>query len=303
MFLKLVILVLDLNHRQDRKAVNDYDSGHKKMSKDLQKKYEDSEVVGYLFESVSGFKDPHHQYRLELLVNLTKQFSPSKALEVGCGGGQLVRQLTKVGIDIVGIDLSLSVLFKVSQENSNLNLVRGDAVSLPFKADFFDIVICSEVLEHIPDCELAAKEIARVLNSGGRAIITVPNLWRYDALEGKYKVVSKAINILNFLRARIRKPPLDFGSDMHLHKMTPLDWRKMLEKSGLVVIADFPLLISPYVPGSFKILKALKMKVSKIKGLKKLQMFLDRYLGKVRPFKFMGQHHVFIVARRQSITQ
>ena len=77
----------------------------------------------------------------------------------------------------------------------------------------------------------------------------------------------------------------------------------MLEKSGLAVIADFPLLISPYVPGGFKILKALEMKAYKNKGFKKLQKFLDRYLGKVRPFKNMGQSHVFIVARRQNITQ
>jgi SAM-dependent methyltransferase len=63
---------------------------------------------------------------------------------------------------------------------------------LPFENDSFDTVLCTQVLEHVPDAELAMAEIARVLRPGGHALLTVPFLypthempydfWRYTHL-------------------------------------------------------------------------------------------------------------------------
>ena len=50
----------------------------------------------------------------------------------------------------------------------------ADASGLPFKDDFFDLVICSEVLEHIPEDERAASEIIRVLKAGHNLVVSVP---------------------------------------------------------------------------------------------------------------------------------
>ena len=52
--------------------------------------------------------------------------------------------------------------------------VQGDALALPFADETFDRVICSEVLEHIPDDLGAMAELARVLRRGGTMAITVP---------------------------------------------------------------------------------------------------------------------------------
>ena len=59
--------------------------------------------------------------------------------------------------------------------------MAGDALSLPFPDATFDRVICSEVLEHIPDDRGAMREILRVLRPGGTAAVTVP---RFGARAG-----------------------------------------------------------------------------------------------------------------------
>jgi len=52
--------------------------------------------------------------------------------------------------------------------------VPGDALRLPFPDGHFDRVLAAEILEHIPDDELAMAELARVLRPGGTAAVTVP---------------------------------------------------------------------------------------------------------------------------------
>ena len=53
-------------------------------------------------------------------------------------------------------------------------LVRCDVTALGFPAASFDVVICSHVLEHVPDDQLAMRELARVLAPGGKAILQTP---------------------------------------------------------------------------------------------------------------------------------
>jgi len=52
--------------------------------------------------------------------------------------------------------------------------VNGDGTGLPFGDDTFDVIVCSEVMEHIPDDSAAAAELARVLKPGGLLAVTVP---------------------------------------------------------------------------------------------------------------------------------
>jgi len=52
----------------------------------------------------------------------------------------------------------------------------GDAQNLPFEKETFDVVFCSQVLEHLPEPQKALDEFARVLRPGGRLVLTVPHL-------------------------------------------------------------------------------------------------------------------------------
>ena len=60
--------------------------------------------------------------------------------------------------------------------------MRGDALHLPFPAEFFDRIICSEVLEHVRDPGQALAELSRVLKQGGLVALSVPtpfSEWAY----------------------------------------------------------------------------------------------------------------------------
>ena len=99
-------------------------------------------------------------------------------LDVGCGTGGTLERLRPYG-RVVGLDLEpLALAF--CRERGHHELVRGSATRLPFADDLFDVIIALDVLEHIPDHQTAAREIARVLKPGGHLLVTVPayrSLW------------------------------------------------------------------------------------------------------------------------------
>lgn len=103
-------------------------------------------------------------------------------------------------MQVVALDRSLNDLATARQRyrelggkaQDGLGFLAGDALSLPFATDSFDAVICSEVLEHIPDYEGALREIARVLKPGGVLAVSVPRFgpeWICWALSEAYHQV------------------------------------------------------------------------------------------------------------------
>lgn len=112
-----------------------------------------------------------------------------RVLDLGCGEGRHVHGLhMRGGLDVVGVDLDEASLQKAQEGLATLpqraaddpyetRFLPGNATALDFEDDAFDAVICSEVLEHLPDYDAALKEIRRVLKPGGRLCITVPHAW------------------------------------------------------------------------------------------------------------------------------
>ncbi len=109
----------------------------------------------------------------------------------------------------------------------------GDALRLPFPDATFDRVICAEVLEHVPDDRAAMAEIARVLQPGGTAAVTVPRFWPELvcwALSDEYHLVEGGhvrIYRLGELRRRLQAAglrPAGVGLAHGLH--TPYWWLK-----------------------------------------------------------------------------
>lgn len=112
-----------------------------------------------------------------------------RVLDLGCGEGRHAHGLHMLGgLDVVGVDLDDASLDKAREGLGTLpprddgdahrtRFLRGDATALDFVDDTFDAVICSEVLEHLPDYDAALLEMRRVLKPGGRLCITVPHAW------------------------------------------------------------------------------------------------------------------------------
>jgi SAM-dependent methyltransferase len=134
-------------------------------------------------------------------------------LDLGCGEGRhaitayMLEDVTSVGIDLSLKDLGttrerFSEFEDPGNNNKNLFISVADGSRLPFADSSFDKIICSEVLEHIPDYDAVLTEINRILKTGGELAVSVPRFgpewvcWRlsdaYHAMEGGHIRIFKA---------------------------------------------------------------------------------------------------------------
>jgi SAM-dependent methyltransferase len=110
-------------------------------------------------------------------------------LDLGAGFGRHAFAVLRRGAKVVALDSgqaemeSVSGMFYAMREvgeisvEANAVAIRGDVTALPFGDSTFDLLICSEVMEHIPNETLALSELSRVVKQGGRVAITVPRSW------------------------------------------------------------------------------------------------------------------------------
>jgi len=98
----------------------------------------------------------------------SQSYVTGKVLDVGCGR-QPYRGLFPGIKQYVGLDFDL--------EGSQPD-VSGTSVQLPFRDEGFDTVLCTQVLEHVPDPFATVSEVARVLKPGGHLVLTAPQAWR-----------------------------------------------------------------------------------------------------------------------------
>jgi len=108
----------------------------------------------------------------------------SKVLDAGCGTGRHMRELFNSGsVTVIGIDKKWSDLCGARDSLSSMEnngdsayiTAMADIATLPFPDAAFDIIICSEVLEHIYDGAAAVREMLRVLKPGKDLVISVPS--------------------------------------------------------------------------------------------------------------------------------
>ncbi|MBN2438789.1 MAG: methyltransferase domain-containing protein [Deltaproteobacteria bacterium] len=109
-----------------------------------------------------------------------------RILDAGCGSGRhLCEPFKTPGVDVAGVDLNRDDLCKTKgylslmgkKQKGRWLVAQADLTKLPFTGGSFDVVICSEVLEHIEDNRTAVAELVRVLKPGGDLVVTVPRFW------------------------------------------------------------------------------------------------------------------------------
>lgn len=109
-------------------------------------------------------------------------------LDLGCGQGRhaLAAHFFSPAEQVIAVDLNLADLrtaqgnlasFASPPPRQQCHLLAADGINLPFADDSFDAVICSEVLEHVPQYEQMLREINRILKPGGVFAVSVPRAW------------------------------------------------------------------------------------------------------------------------------
>ncbi len=174
-----------------------------------------------------------------------------KVLDIGCGSGRHVGEASRYnGATVIGADMNFNDLVEA---RNRLNFIKNcgehgggergisaaDITALPFESNSFDHVICSEVMEHIPDESTAARELDRVLKPGGNMIISVPRFlpekicWilskeYYNANGGHVRIYKKDKITSMFEKLGLIKQGEHYAHSLH----TPYWWLKCLVGPG-----------------------------------------------------------------------
>ena len=171
-----------------------------------------------------------------------------RVLDLGCGFGRHAFEAARRGAHVVALDAGrdevqgVAATFAAMLEAGELRdpslhtvAVQGDALHLPFPDGTFDRVICSEVLEHIPDDHAAMRELARVLRAGGTMAITVPRfgpeLLNWALSDEYHNVPGGHIRIYrrSVLEGRLRSSGMRVTGHHYAHGLhSPYWWLKCL---------------------------------------------------------------------------
>lgn len=113
-----------------------------------------------------------------------------RLLDAGCGTGLFSQVASERGARVTSVDVGPGLLAEVAKKCDSERVV-GSVEELPFADASFEVVVCTEVIEHTPEPSRAVTELARVLEPGGTLVLTTPN-----------RVWHPAIRLAQLLRMR-----------------------------------------------------------------------------------------------------
>lgn len=166
------------------------------------------------------FQKTWHTRKLHVVMSNIPDY-PSSILDVGCASGWFLSRIKKKfpKAKCVGIDLYRDAIQFGKKKYPKITFKVADAHKIPYKSKTFDLVICTEVLEHIKDPEAALKEIKRILKKNGSAIIELDS-------------GSVLFSIVWYLWRMSRG---NVWSHAHLHSFTVKKLERMLTKTGFEI--------------------------------------------------------------------
>lgn len=165
------------------------------------------------------------------LISLVKHVAPQTILDAGCGEGFTMDRLAKFGLGkkIEGVEYSKYAISLGKKLFPNLTFKEGNVYKLPYEDESFDLVVCTEVLEHLNAPSKVIKEVLRT--SRKYVLVSVPNepfFWLSNFIRGK-----------NLFR---------LGDDPeHINHWTIFSFRKFIKKNGIKIkkmLFPFPWIIA-----------------------------------------------------------
>jgi len=121
---------------------------------------------------------------IEAFVRWSGLPQAARVADLGCGSGVFTELLRRRGYMSVGVDISPKLVALGRSKYPGLELIEGDAESLPFENESLDGALLSGLVHHFPDPRRLAAEVGRVLKPGGRFVAFDPNrmnpfMWLY----------------------------------------------------------------------------------------------------------------------------
>jgi len=133
---------------------------------ELRRRYDDT--AGFYDRRYKGIQRAKYSIVMKNLPDGSKRI-----LDLGCGTGMFLKELSTRAKFVVSVDTSLEMLKVAKGRAREVALVQADADALPFADRSFDAVVSVTLLQNMPDPAVTVREVARVLRPRGVAILTV----------------------------------------------------------------------------------------------------------------------------------
>ena len=190
-----------------------------------------------IYNSKNSTRRYLHRTRRDWIINAIKRYSfkksSSRALEVGPGSGVYLPILSDLFDETVAIDIEkkhLDDCQDIADEYLNLSLEADDILNSNFPGSYFDLILCTEVLEHISESRVAISEMRRLLRPGGILILTSPQRYSLIEIFAKFAFLP---GIIQIVRAIYKEEIIEMG---HINLMTETQIISQIKEQDFQII-------------------------------------------------------------------
>jgi 2-polyprenyl-3-methyl-5-hydroxy-6-metoxy-1,4-benzoquinol methylase len=193
------------------------------------------ELQRTLYESRNPTRRWLHCTRRDWIIERLTQLAAGRrgaALEVGPGSGVYVPLLARLFERVTVSDVQhayLDAARVLAAGHPNVTVAQDDIRRTTLPAGSFDVVLCTEVIEHIVESRVALAGMRRLLRPGGVLVLSTPQ--RYSPLEICAKIAFLP-GVIGLVRRVYREPTLPTG---HVNLMTAGEVRRQLEDAGFEI--------------------------------------------------------------------
>lgn len=203
----------------------------------------------------------------------------AKALEVGPGAGGYLPILAALADEVVAADIEQAYLIQAqthAQSLANLSCARDDITATQLPPASFDLILCTEVIEHIEDSVAALEGLYQLLKPGGTLVLSTPQ--RYSPLEVFAKIAFLP-GIIQVVKWIYREPIIETG---HINLLTEGELKRQLASAKLQIHRQYksgfylPLIAEFFGEAGLSMLQYLERKLqhSRLSGLLWTQYYI-----------------------------
>ncbi len=149
----------------------------------------DEYAVSDPYEVKQNIDSEFHARRYELTIELLREAVASKQstlqiLDLGCGQGHITEKIRLAipGSECTGLDYSVSAIEYAHLNFPQIDFAVADAYESPFAKEFFDVVVCNNLWEHVPDPLVLLSKIKQILKPDGWLVVSTPSRYRLGNL-------------------------------------------------------------------------------------------------------------------------
>ncbi len=196
------------------------------------------ELQEALYESKNPTRRWLHVTRRDWVVAAIRRFAVNsgRALEVGPGSGVYLPELAATSEQVVAADIEDAYLEQartLAESDPKITVVCDDITATQLPEGEAQLVLCTEVIEHIADSEAALCGLAKLVSDDGVLILTTPQ--KYSPLELCAKIAFLP-GVIQLVRLIYREPVIPTG---HINLLTESELLRQVAASGLVVESSF----------------------------------------------------------------